>query len=218
MITPERPTPGTYTPRHTSALGKGYSVFVKTLKFALPAAALVIIGILVSRLSEDPRQQLSAVPKAERTTPGQIELVAARYEGVDDENQPYTVTADKAVRDMTAPDKILFENPMADITLKDKTWIAVKSKSGFLDRTTETLSLKDDVSVFHDNGYEMHLQDIRINMKHKTAETSLPVRAQGSIGTIAAKNMTVDETGNRIIFGGPVTMTFFRLPTPKVRG
>lgn len=209
----------TYAPRRLSALGRGYSVFVKVLKFTLPLAALVIIGVLIARLSEDPQQKnLSSLSSKEKTAPGQIELIQAKYEGVDDQGRPYTVTADKAARVMNAPDAVVFENPLADITLRDKTWVAVKAKSGYFDRTAETLSLKGEVSVFHDSGYELFLQELTINLKEKTAATSLPVRAQGPLGTIAAGSMTVKNQGDLIVFGGPVMLTVFRLSPREERG
>jgi len=208
-----------YAPRRLSTLGRGYSYFVRVLKFVLPLAALAVIGILIAQLNETPQQQiLTSLPKEEKTTPGQIELVQAVYEGVDDQNRPYTVTADNAIRDVNSPDAVIFENPLADITLQDKTWIAVKAVSGSLNRKTELLYLKDDVTVFHDSGYEMHLQDIRIDLKQKNAVTSLPMRAQGPMGSVSAQSLSVKNHGDLIVFGGPATLTIFRLSSPKERG
>jgi len=120
----------TYAPRRLRALGRGYSVFVRILKLILPLAALAVIGILFARLNEDPQQQkFTSLPQEEKTIPGQIELIQAKYEGVDDQGRPYTVTADKAVRAMDAPDAVLFENPMADIMLQDRTWVAAKASA-----------------------------------------------------------------------------------------
>ena len=75
-----------------------------------------------------------------------------------------------------------------------------------------------DVSVFHDSGYEMALKDLQINMKQKIAETKNPVWAQGPMGTIEAQSMSVRDQGDLIVFGGPATLTIFRLSTPKGRG
>lgn len=225
-----------YTPRRLSTLGRGYSLFVTILKFSLPLLALAIIGVLIARLAGDPPQKLAtfdnlraapannssgAAPAPNDTgaapapVPGQIELEKARYEGMDDEQNPYTVTADRAVRAMDAPDTVLFDNPMADITLQDKTWVAVRAKSGSFDRAGEHLDLKGDVAVFHDSGYEMQVQDMAIDLKKKTAETSLSVKAQGPMGAIAAQNMRVQDQGNLIVFGGPATLTIFRLAAKK---
>ncbi len=207
-----------YTPRRLQTFGRGHSWFVWTLKFILPLIALAIVGILITRLSVTPQQPLATLPKEEKTTPGQIELIQAKYEGMDEQGRPYTVTADKAVRAMNAPDSVLFDNPVADITLQDKTWVAVKAKNGSFDHKAERLTLKDDVTVFHDSGYEMHAQDLQINLKQKTAVTGLPVNAQGPMGTITAASLSVEDQGDLIVFGGPATLTFFKLSFKKERG
>jgi lipopolysaccharide export system protein LptC len=210
----------TYTPRRLSVFWQGYSVFVRVMKFALPVTALVIVGVLITRLTNGSSrpQDLASRPTTEKTTPGQIELVKPKYEGVDDQGRSYTVTADKAVRADNAPDTVLFTNPVADITLADKTWLAAKAKSGVFDRAQDILDLKDDVAIFHDSGYELHAQDLRISLKQKTARTSQPVQAQGPIGTIAAQNMSVLNQGDLIIFGGPATLTLFSPSGGKGRG
>lgn len=208
----------TYAPRRLNAFSWGYSWFVRILKYTLPLAALVLIGIVASRLSVGPQQPIPDLPQGEKTTPGQIELIDAKYEGVDDEGRPYTVTADKANRAMNAPDTVLFVNPLADITLQDKTWVAVKAKAGAFDIKSALLNLKDSVTVFHDSGYEIYLQSLDIDLKKKTALSTLPVRAQGPMGSITAQNMSVENQGDLIVFGGPATLTILKLSPRKARG
>jgi lipopolysaccharide export system protein LptC len=211
-----------YSPRRESVLGRGYTRLVKALRFILPLVAVIIIAVLITRLTQDPKTQTIAdVPQAEKTTPGVIELIAPKYEGLDSDGQPYTVTADKAVRSPSAPDTVVFENPVADITLKDKTWLAIKAKGGSFDRKAALLLLNDTVTLYHDSGYEMKLQDIKIDLKEKTAVSDFPLTAQGPMGGIAAQNMHVENHGDLVVFGGPVTLTLYKLssPTPpKVRG
>lgn len=221
MTEPERPHDfTTYTPRRLGVFWQGYSLVVRILKFSLPLAALVIVAVLIVRLTSGTSQvqNLASQPAAEKTTPGLIELVKPKYEDVDDKGRPYTVTADKATRAVNEPDVVTFTNPVADITLADNSWLAVNAKTGIFDHKNDTLDLKDDVTIFHDSGYELHTQELRLYLKLKTASTTLPVQAQGPIGTIAAQNMTVFDQGNLIVFGGPATLTLFRLSGGKGRG
>ena len=217
MTEPERPHHFTdFTPRRLNVFRQGYSLFVRILKVTLPLAALVIVGILISRLIASnpqlPNLATGSHPETEKTTPGQIELVKPKYEGVDDQGHPYTVTADKATRAVNAPDSVLFTNPVADMTLTDKTWLAAQAKTGTFDHATDVLDLKDDVAVFHDSGYELHTQESRIYLKNKMARSPSPVQGQGPAGTLAAKDLSVLDQGNLVIFGGPATLTLFTLP------
>jgi lipopolysaccharide export system protein LptC len=221
--TPEKQHFVNYTPRHLSVFRQGYSVFVRVMKLALPLVALTIVAVLVIRMTmrNPSTQNLAAHPQgaaAQKTTPGQIELVGPKYQGVDNQNRPYTVTADKATRDLNAPDNVQFTNPEADITLSNKTWLAAKAKTGIFNHAADTLVLTDEVSIYHDSGYELHAQDMHIDLKNKTASTALPVQGQGPIGTIEGKNMVVQDQGNLIVFGGPATLVLFRLAGGKGHG
>ncbi len=217
----ERPgTTGNYTPKRRGALGHGYSFFVKVMKLALPALALAIIGTVIVRLSSEPEveSKISLFPSTEKTTPGQIEMVGGRYEGVDADGNPYTITAERASRAMNSPDSGVLEKILADITLSDKTWIAVKAGSGDFDRLTEVLKLQDEVHAFHDSGYEVVMKDLAMNLKEKSAFTVSPVTGHGPLGAVTAQNMTVTDQGNLVVFGGPVTLTIFSLSPKKGRG
>jgi hypothetical protein len=67
------------------------------------------------------------------------------------------------------------------------------------------------VIFFHDSGYEMHLKDVRIDIKTHHAQTDLPVQGQGPAGGIDAQNLEITDGGDLIIFGGPVRLTLWNL-------
>ncbi len=209
-----------YAPRRLNVVRQGYSLFVRIMKFALPLAALVIIGVLITHMTDSNTQQknVASLPSAEKTTPGLIELIQPKFQDVDTDGNPYTITADKAVRAVDTPDMVLFTNPVADIMLKDNSWLAAKAKTGTFDRKNDTLELKDNVDIFHDSGYELRTQDIVISMKQKTAYTAKPVNAQGPVGMLSAQNMSILNHGEMVIFGGPAKLTIFSLHTGKARG
>lgn len=190
------------------ALGTGYSWFVKIAKIALPVAALVIIGIVFSSLSENPvEQQLAEIPREEKTVPGQLELVEAKYEGTDEKGQAYTLTAAKAVRRNETENIITLEKPKADIVLEKGGWIAVHADTGAFDNAQSTLDLAGNVVLFHDAGYELHMQDAHVDLTARTAQTQNPVEGQGPAASIAAQNLSITEGGGNIVFGGPARLT-----------
>ncbi|MDD9900601.1 MAG: LPS export ABC transporter periplasmic protein LptC [Alphaproteobacteria bacterium] len=204
--------PDTATQQRRARVGAGYSRFVKAAKFLLPVLALVLVGIVIARLSESPLPPPDVAQKTEdKTAPGQIELVSAQYEGVDDQGRPYTLIADKAARDNNAPDSVLLDSVKADITMEDGTWIAVLAKQGVYETRKAQLSLSGDVSVYHDDGYEMHAKTLDIDMKARHAITKEAVRAQGPVGEINAADMEVKDAGARIVFSGPATIKFFNM-------
>ena len=149
------------------------------------------------------------MPKADTSTPGQIEALAAQYEGVDDQGHPFTLKAERASRDPANDKSVLLEKPKADMTLEDKTWLAAEAVSGVYDTDASRLILKDGVSLYHDSGYAFRAKDFTIDLKKRTASTSNPVSAQGPVGTLEAQRLDILDQGNRAIFGGPVRVKIY---------
>lgn len=204
--------------RRHEAAGAGYSWFVRIARVALPVSALVIVGIVAARLSESPQQALLGdLPKTEKELAAKAEkkeqgtLVSARYEGVDDEGRSYTLLAGSATQSPDDPKAVLLEAPKADITLEDGAWVAVHAGSGIWSGERQTLTLSGGVSVFHDQGYEMQLEAVLLDMKTRRAVSRHPVTAKGPAGTLSAQSMQINDQGRKIIFGGPIRMTIARL-------
>jgi len=203
-----------YKAKDRGGFGEGYSLFVKVLKLILPLSALVILGVVIVHLSVDTKtpqisKQVPNIKKVEKTIPGQVEVLKAKYEGVDEKGKNYTITADKASRITKGGDGVIFKNPVADIVLGDSSWLAIKSLTGSFNRENEILVLKNKVKVFHDSGYEISLKDISINLRNKTASTKSPVTIKGPMGIIDAQSFDVTNNGNLLSFNGPVYLKIF---------
>lgn len=220
---PKKPKSRSASSTRLAARGGGYSWFVRISKVTLPLVALGLIGLVVARLSQDPRQiQLAELPTKEKTTPGQVELVKARYEGMDAKGRKYTVSADKAVRNMLSDEAVTLEKPHAEMALEGGSMIRVQAEKGDYDNKAGKLSLSGGVTVSHDSGYEMHLQDVKVDVATRHAATQNPVSAQGPGGALQAQNMDVSDSGDLVVFGGPAFLTLQnlkpKLPAKKGRG
>lgn len=216
MTTTRRPL--TAPSRKARAFSAGYSGFVKITKLILPLAALVIIGIVVARLTKAPQQQIADLPRAEQTTPGQVDLIGGKYEGVDAKGRAYAVSAEKVSRNMSAPDTALLTRPAAEIILEDKTRLAVSAVAGEYDHEKSFLRLTGNVTIVHDAGNEMLLQDIAIDLKTRHAVSKGKIRAQGPLGTLEAEGVEVSDEGDLVIFTGPAKITLNKLGAKASRG
>jgi len=201
-------------PRRRNAFGTGYTWFVRVLRLALPLGALILIGIVIVRLAKDPQAPtLTAadLPQNEKTVPGQIEMVQAKYQGMDAKGHAYTLSADTATRDSVSPDTVLLDKPRADVVMPDGAQISLNAGSGTYNTATGQVTLADKITLRHDNGYEMYLQDARIDVKSHTATTAKPVRAKSNIGELSAQSMDIQNEGNLIVFNGPATLVIYNL-------
>jgi LPS export ABC transporter protein LptC len=200
--------------RRLNAFGTGYTWFVRILRLALPLLALVLIGVVIARLMSDtqkPTLTTADLPQDEKTMPGHIEMVAAKYQGVDGQGRAYTIAADTASRDTQNTDAVLLQNPTADLVMPSGDKITVRAAHGRYDTVTTDIRLQDDVVLTHGNGYEMHLQSIDGNIKTRTAITKDKVFLQGPMGKLAAAGMDIQDRGDLIVFMGPVDLTLYSL-------
>lgn len=185
-----------------------YSRLIRFLRLILPAFALVIVAMLFvfpeMQKKTEPVARQEVLPDVPFT---QNELLKPRYESLDKDGQPFTVTADEATQDQNNPELIVLSKPTADITLKDGAWIAGKAEQGIYEQNAEKLQLKGNVNIFHDAGYTLITEELRINLKTQDAFSDTDVQAQGPEGTITAIGLEARGEDNLVLFKGPAKMT-----------
>ena len=194
------------------SLSNRYSVFVGFMKVLLPATAAALMLLVVAWPQftiEEEGFRLSV----SKLAPGQAEsltMLNARFEGLDERDRPYTVTADIATQSENDTDLVTLERPKADITLEDGAWLALTAKSGEYHKEAQVLDLTGSVNLFHDKGFELRTESARVHLDEGMAEGAQPVKGQGSIGTIQAEGFRVLDRGARIFFLGRSHMVIER--------
>lgn len=196
-------------------VNRGYTVFIKILRksFVLIAIALIcaVIFWLVYFDPERQKRPSSDVPEASKNAvSGQVALVKAQYDGVDVEQRPYRVTADKAIRSTQNKNLIDMVSPVADIFSADDSWLAALAQVGEFNQQTSTLILREDVKLFYDEGVEFSMPALKIDLKNNTAMTDEPIKGRGAQGEITAAGLQVENAGQKIIFTGPATLRLYR--------
>jgi lipopolysaccharide export system protein LptC len=140
-----------------------------------------------------------------KLAPSQAEnltMLNARFEGRDEKDQPFSVTADIATQSESDKDLVTLELPKADITLQDGAWLALTARSGEYRKDAQVLDLVGSVNLYHDKGFELRTEAARIHLDLGMAESAHPVQGQGNLGTIQAEGFKVLDRGARIIFLG----------------
>ncbi len=193
-----------------------YTKFVRVLRLVLPLAAIAIIGLLMSwpRLEDT----METVPPAlQQAVPGKIsknELIDPRFESMDKENRPFTVSAARAVQSARDPEVVILEKPRADMTLKNNSWLAGEADKGAYRQNEEKLVLEGNVRLFHDQGYEVKMDKLLVNLKTGKAWSDADIYGQGPAGTLKATGMKADSASQTLVFTGPVRLVLNR----SVRG
>jgi lipopolysaccharide export system protein LptC len=200
-----------FTPRRARVAHR-YSRFVRGARILLPLVAAGVVGLLLAW----PRLQptVEAIPR-EAVLPqepqvGRNELLNPRFESRDDKDQPFTVTAARAIQSETDPQLVLLDKPMADIALKDGAWLAAQADKGSYRREEEKLLLEGAVKLFHNDGYELKTEKMLVHIGTREAWSDDPVHAQGPAGTIDATGLTANGVTGKLIFTGPAKLVLNR--------
>ncbi len=187
---------------------KVYSRFVKTMRYALPVAALVIVAIVMAW----PKMETAITPVtpesvAQNQQPAtQNELVNPRFEGVDSQNNPYSLSATRAVQSTQNPDMLLLDAPVGDVSVSANEKLNITANKGHYRQNAGVLFLDGNVKVKHSSGYDMDTTRLTIDTKARETRTDQPVKIVGPAGTLDATGLDARNAEGMVIFTGPARM------------
>ena len=189
-----------------------YSFFVMAMKVLLPALATAMVLLVVAWPQISPTEErfrigISSISLEEAES---LSMLNPRFDGIDERNRPYSVTADLAVQDNSNDDLVDLELPKADMSMDDGTWVAVMAKSGRYHRKDETVDLVGDVVMFHDEGFEVKTEIAHVDLRAGVAEGDQAVEAQGPSGTLVSEGFRVEDRGERIFFTGKSSLVMYQ--------
>lgn len=191
--------------------GPGYSRFVSMMKLFLPTAALaliVLIAVWPHLQPEDSRFRIGFAVLGARETENPS-MVNARYVGTDQDNQPFSITADLAKNLLKGATAVELEMPKADIALKDGTWLVLTAEAGNYDRDAKKLNLAGAVNLFHDSGYELRTPEAEVDLEKGIARGDKPVEGHGPFGDLKAEGFRLENKGKLITFTGKARLLIY---------
>ncbi len=184
--------------------------FVGLIKYSLVGLALSLIVLVLAwpgLMAGDEGFKLSIAKLGPEDF--QIRMVNARYMGTDARNRSFVITAESAAQDPSDPWRVTLKQLQADITMPDGTWLSLIAGTGHYHQRQQRLLLEGGISIFSDLGYELHAEDVEIDLEAGRAASALPIRGQGPFGLLGAQNFEITEFGDVIRFGGGVKMTLY---------
>ncbi len=190
----------------------GYSIFVVLLKVLLPALAAALILLVFAWPQLDPRDDAFriGVSQISLDQAESLSMLNPRFDGLDDLNRPFSVTADLATQETGESEIIDLELPKADLTMENGTWLAIMAKAGRYHRKAEVVNLAGDVVLFHDEGFEVRTEVAHIYLKHGRAEGDQPVEGHGPLGTLTSEGFRIEDQGKRVFFTGKSRMLVYK--------
>lgn len=196
-----------------------YSRFVAVMKRALPVLAVVLMASVIA-YSVMPRHHEKMVTMQRASSVGNdLTMTKPSFTGTDEKGNPYKVTAAEIVQDPKAKGYLRAEMKQvdADMQFEGQSWINASAAHGFLDAKEGILQLDGGISVFTDNGYEMHTPSATAHVRANILEGDQGVKGHGPIGQFSADAFHFDRLKKQIWLKGHVHMTLYPQNSKKAR-
>ena len=181
------------------------------MKLVLPTVALALVVLIAAwpyLQPEDSRFRVgfAVLGAGETENPS---MVNARYVGTDQDNQPFSITADLAKNLLKGASAVELEMPKADIALKDGTWLVLTAEAGNYDRDAKMLNLAGAVNLFHDSGYEIRTLEAEFDLDKGIAQGDKSVEGHGPFGDMKAEGFRLENKGKLITFTGKARLLIY---------
>lgn len=199
------------TTRHVGAprrVSRWYSRYVLALKIILPLIAVALVGTIFSFRDQAPNQRNQA-SEIQREILANSQMVNPRFRGIDDQGQPFSLSADFAIPSTRDPNVTDLVQPKGDITRNDGSWVALSAERGTYNRQDRILDLGGHVAIFHDQGYEMVTSQMRVDMPSGVAVGDEPVFGQGPDTEFQGAGFRLEERGARVVLTGDSRVVVF---------
>lgn len=191
-------------------IGKGYSWFVKAMRWGLPVIAIALAFIVMAwpkmetKLVIVPKEDIVQQPSNEI---GENELIRPHFETVDSNQRPINVTATRALQNQENPNLLKLENPKANLQMHDGKKVQIDALNGTYEQETEKLFLQNNVKIKHESGYELSAEELRVDMKTREAFSDKNVKIDGPSATIEAIGLKGNMDDGILVFKGPAKLT-----------
>lgn len=189
-----------------------YTRFARFMRYLLPlvAGALIAMLVLWPRFQEG-SLAIGGFGVTDKPVSNEEGTTASRahFEGIDGKDRPFTISAARAFQPNADQDRIVLDQPEADIVLRDGSWVAVSAERGDYHKGRELLELRGQVNLFHDQGFELTTNSVDVDLERGVAESRETVQGQGPFGHITAEGMQVRDNGDTVIFTGKTELTVY---------
>ena len=135
-----------------------------------------------------------------------LNMVAARFTGVDRQDRPFVVTAEIARQKPKLDDLVSLDRPKGDLTTASGGWLELSGDTGFYQPQPQLLDLFGNVALFQDKGNEFHTASAHVDMNAGSAEGDEAITGHGPFGSVTGQGFRIVDRGDTIIFKGHATL------------
>jgi lipopolysaccharide export system protein LptC len=178
-----------------------YTRLVFVGKWALAGVSIVIIlSIVAIPLVEQSKagKRISFVSTHTTGTDHPV-MLQPKLQGTTDNNEPFTVTAARAVQESETLVRIY--EVQADLFKRDNSWLNLTADQGMFNSEARSLTLTGKVSLYQDQGYSFVTERVDIDTRRAAARGDGLIQGQGPLGNLTATGYVVEDNGAHMRFG-----------------
>lgn len=178
---------------------------VRTLKYVLPVlGGLIVIGGIAATVIA------RAIPEGVEIAGASIEdgrvvMDDPRMSGVDSNNRPFELVAQKAMQAITGG-AIDLEGIDAKVAMSDDDDATIKASAGHYDPNSQKLELSGGLDIATTSGLNVAMRSAGIDLTAGTLVSQEPILIRTADQEIRANAMKISDNGDRINFSGGVSM------------
>lgn len=165
------------------------------MKLALPLAALGIMALVAAWPTF-----VEPTPRKLAQEPGDSELLKPRYFSVDEKGQPFSLNAKRAKELEAGAGLFDLDEPEAEMTELDGSWVTLRSNYGRYNRDDRLLHMTGAVRILRDDGTEYHTEEAYADIESGTAWGDVRIVGQGPQGEVAAEGFRMTDRGKTMVF------------------
>lgn len=181
---------------------------VRAMKTLLPAAAIGLFGTFILFSWTSHRFESPAVTiEDSAVADGKLVMANPRLGGVTKDNEPYSMTAARAVQDAGEGDVIHLESIDADLPVTPGNRARIVTDAGIYDRAAGTMKIETPITATTTDGMVAKLESAWVDMTAGSLKTERPVDITMRGAHVTAESMTVADRGQTIVFNRRVRLT-----------
>ncbi|MFL6763730.1 MAG: LPS export ABC transporter periplasmic protein LptC [Sphingomicrobium sp.] len=186
--------------------GSGHDLLVRWTKILLPAAAGVLLVVLVLA-PLDKKGDVSFIldKKKVETAPESMRVEAARYTGTDDKGQLFEIVANRAIQRSSNTPLVDINGIFARLNQQQGP-VLIAANQGRYNIDTQQVAIIGPVRVAGADGFRLLTNDVTVDLKQRQLASHGPAQGAMRLGQFQANRVRADLGAHTVVLDGGVRL------------
>lgn len=182
--------------------GSSHDKLIRTLKYALPALAGLVLAFLALVPLEERKEVSFLVDKNKIEAAGErLKVEAAQYRGQDEEGRPFVLDARSAIQASSSDPVLEIADMSAQLQFSDGPARITADRARF-NPDENKVDVIGPVLVVAANGYRLLTSDVLVDLEDRSLKSRGNVTGQMPLGNFSADGLQADLPERRVVLEG----------------